>query len=109
MKPKAIPERPSKKEAALLAGLLPQLEAHPDATLVEHCQIWEATHGIQVCSATMSRAIRRLNWTRKKKAIRASEQNEADRLAWREQAKQLPASKLVFIDECGSNIALTRL
>ncbi|HEY7415170.1 MAG TPA: IS630 family transposase [Ktedonobacteraceae bacterium] len=28
---------------------------------------------------------------------------------WREQAKLLDASKLVFIDECGSNIALTRL
>jgi transposase len=57
----------------------------------------------------MSRAITRLNWSRKKKTIRASEQNEADRAAWREQAKRLPASKLVFIDECGSNIALTRL
>jgi transposase len=57
----------------------------------------------------MSRAIKRLNWTRKKKTIRASEQNEADRAAWREYAKTLDASKLVFIDECGSNIALTRL
>jgi transposase len=109
VKPKAIPGRPSKKGAALHAGLLPQLEAHPDATLAEHCQFWEATNGIQVSSATMSRASRRLNWTRKKKTIRASEQNEADRAAWREQAKMLDASKLVFIDECGSNIALTRL
>lgn len=56
----------------------------------------------------MSRAITRLNWTRKKKTIRASEQNGADRAAWREQAKELDASKLVFIDECGSNIVLTR-
>jgi hypothetical protein len=109
VKPKAIPGRPSKKGAALQAGLLPQLEAHPDATLAEHCQFWEATHGVQISSATMSRAIQRLNWTRKKKTLRASEQNEADRAAWREQAKTLDASKLVFIDECGSNIALTRL
>jgi transposase len=109
VKPKAIPGRPSKKGAALHAGLLPQLEAHPDATLVEHCQFWEATHGVSVSSATMSRAIKHLNWTRKKKAVWASEQNEADRAAWREQAKLLDASKLVFIDECGSNIALTRL
>jgi transposase len=107
--PKAIPGRPSKKGAALDAGLLPQLEAHPDATRDEHCQWWETTHGIQVSSATMSRAVKRLNWTRKKKTIRASEQNEADRAAWREQAKELDASKLVFIDECGSNIALTRV
>lgn len=109
VKPKVIPGRLSKKGAALHAGLHPQLEAHPDATLVEHCQFWEVTHGIQVSSATMSRAIRRLNWTRKKKTIHASEQNEADRAAWREQAQGLDASKLVFIDECGSNIALTRL
>ena len=109
VKPKAIPGRPSKKGAALQAGLLPQLKAHPDATLVEHCQLWEATHGVQVSSATMSRVIQRLDWTRKKKTIRASEQNEADRAAWREQANELDASKLVFIDECGSNIALTRV
>ena len=103
VKPKAIPGRPSKKGAALQAGLLPQLEAHPDATLVEHCQLWEASYSILVSSATMSRAVKRLNWTRKKKTIRASEQNEADRAAWREQAKTLDTSKLVFIDECGSN------
>jgi len=109
IKPKAIPGRPSKKGAALYAGLLPQLEAHPDATLAEHCQFWEAAHGIQVSSATMSRAVKRLNWTRKKKTLRASEQNEAERAAWREQAKTLDARNLVFIDECGSNIALTRV
>jgi transposase len=109
VRPKVIPGRPAKKGTALRAGLLSQLEAHPDATLVEHCQFWQATHGIQVSSATMSRAITRLYWTRKKKTIRASEQNEADRAAWREHAKTLDASKLVFIDECGSNIALTRL
>ncbi|GCE18184.1 IS630 transposase-related protein [Dictyobacter kobayashii] len=109
VKPKAILGCPSKKGAALHAGLLPHLEAHPDATLAEHCQFWEATHGIEVSSATMSRAITRLNWTRKKKTIRASEQNEADRDVWCEQAKELDASKLIFIDECGSNIALTRL
>ena len=109
IKPRAIPGRLSRKGAALQAGLLPQLEACPDATLVEHCQLWEATHGVPISSATMSRAIKRLNWTRKKKTLHASEQNEADRAAWREQAKTLDASKLVFIDECGSNIALTRL
>ncbi|WP_374226769.1 hypothetical protein [Ktedonobacter sp. SOSP1-85] len=40
-----------------------------------------------------------MNWTRKKKTLRASEQNEADRTAWREQAKTLDTSKLVCIDE----------
>jgi transposase len=64
---KLIPGRPAKKGAALQAGLLSQLDAYPDATLAEHCQIWETTQGMQVSSATMSRAIQRLNWTRKKK------------------------------------------
>lgn len=109
VKPKVIPGRPAKKGAALLAGLQSQLNAHPDATLAEHCQMWETTQGIQVSSATMSRAIHRLNWTWKKKTLHASEQKEADRAAWRELAQTLDANKLVFLDECGSNIALTRL
>ncbi len=106
---KPIPGRPAKKGAALQTGLQSQLDAYPDATLAEHCQMWETTRGVQVSSATMSRAIQRLNWTRKKKTLRASEQREEDRVAWREQAKTLDASKLIFLDECGSNIALTRL
>ena len=106
---KPIPGRSSKKGAALQAGLQPQLDTYPDATLAEHCQIWETTQSVQVSSATMSRAIQRLNWTRKKKTLRASEQKEEDRAAWREQAQTLDAGKLVFVDECGSNIALTRL
>src|SRR5260370_5643508 len=57
----------------------------------------------------MSRAIQRLNWTRKKKALQESEQKEEERAAWREQAQTLDAGKLIFIDECGSNIAFTRL
>jgi transposase len=66
VKPKAIPGRPSRKGAALEAGLLAQLEAHDDARLEDHCQQWEAEHGVPVSTATMSRAIRRMGWTRKK-------------------------------------------
>jgi transposase len=106
---KPIPGRPAKKGAALQTGLLSQLDTYPDATLAEHCQMWETAQGVQVSSATMSRAIQRLNWTRKKKTLQASEQKEEERAAWREQAQALDAGKLVFIDECGSNIALTRL
>ncbi len=106
---KPIPGRPARKGAALFAGLQPQLDAYPDATLAEHCQLWESSQGIKVSTATISRAIQRLDWTRKKKTLRASEQKEGDREAWRAQAQTLDASKLIFIDECGSNIALTRL
>jgi transposase len=45
----------------------------------------------------------------KKKTIRASEQKEADRTAWRNQAADLPSQDLVFVDETGSHIAMTPL
>src|SRR5437764_4359080 len=64
---KPIPGRPSKKFAPLQAGLVAQLQAHPDATLEIHCQIWEQEHGLRVSPTTMGRAIRRIGWTRKKK------------------------------------------
>jgi transposase len=61
------PGPPGRKTAGLQAALLPRLQGHPDATLEEHCQWWEATSGMRVSHATMSRAITRdLGWTRKK-------------------------------------------
>jgi transposase len=66
LSPKPIPGRPSKKGAALDAELTAQLAAHDDATLEQHCQLWAASHGVQVSTASMSRAIARLGWTRKK-------------------------------------------
>src|SRR5579883_800075 len=65
--PKPIAGRPAKKGDALRADLWSQLETHRDATLEQHCQIWEETHGQQVSTATMGRAIVSLGWTRKKR------------------------------------------
>ncbi len=67
LSPQAIPGRPSKKYAALEAGLVAQLQVHPDSTLEAHCRLWEANHDMWVDHTTMSRAIRRVGWTRKKK------------------------------------------
>jgi hypothetical protein len=39
----------------------------------------------------------------------ATERREEERAAWREQMKQVDARRLVIVDECGSNIALTPL
>jgi transposase len=66
VRPKAIPGRPPKKRAQVEADVLPQLQAHDDATLEQHCALWEQTHGERVSRWTMSRAIKRLGWTRKK-------------------------------------------
>jgi transposase len=106
---KPIPGRPPKKSASVRVGLVEQLEAHPDATLEMHCQLWEQSYGEHVSTSTMSRAIRCLGWTRKKKTIGATERNEDARAAWREQCKELDATKLVVIDECGTHISLTPL
>ena len=65
--PKAIPGRPSVKAAALQAGLREQLQAHPDATREQHCRTWEASHGVTVSPASITRARQALGWTRKKR------------------------------------------
>lgn len=64
--PRAIPGRTSVKGAALVAGLGPQLEAHADATLVEHCALWAQAGGGPVSEATMCRAIAQLGRPLKK-------------------------------------------
>jgi transposase len=106
--PKPIPGYPPRKLGALQEGLQPQLEAHPDATLKEHCRLWETQTGAKVSISTMSDAIRRLKWTWKKKTVQASERNEEERQAFREQVKDLDVTKCRVIDETGSNIALAR-
>lgn len=45
----------------------------------------------------------------KKKSIRASEQKEAERAAWRKQTAHLASDDLVFVDETDSHIAMTPL
>ena len=60
------PGPPKVKTAGLATALVPRLEAHPDATLEEHRRWWEQASGQRVSQATMSRAITRLGWTRKK-------------------------------------------
>jgi transposase len=49
-------------------ALWEQLEANDDATLAEHCQMWEELRGVRVSPSAMSRAIRqKLGWTYKKR------------------------------------------
>lgn len=47
-------------------ALAAQLRRYPSATLVSHCQLWEAATGVRVSTATMCRAIQRLGWTRQR-------------------------------------------
>ena len=65
--PKPIPGPPAIKRDALLAALPERLDEHADATLEEHCSWWQERTGGEVSTATMSRAITALAWTRKKR------------------------------------------
>lgn len=65
--PKPIPGPVAVKGGALMALLPARLAEQADATLDEHCLWWETTTGGTVSTATMSRAITALAWTRKKR------------------------------------------
>jgi transposase len=47
-------------------ALWKQLEENDTATLEHHCEIWEERWGAKVSISTMSRAIGKLGWSRKK-------------------------------------------
>ena len=65
--PKPIPGPAAVKRDALLAALPERLGEQADATLEEHCSWWQDRTGGEVSTATMSRAISALGWTRKKR------------------------------------------
>jgi transposase len=67
--PKPYPKRPFSigQSVEQRRALWKQLEEHHDATLERHCQLWEIKQGVKVSISTMSRAIRRLGWTYKKR------------------------------------------
>ena len=60
------PGPPRRKTVGLQAALVARLGERPDATLEEHCRWWREATGHRVSHATMSRAVTRLGWTRKK-------------------------------------------
>lgn len=83
-----------------------------DAILVELCARLEQQTGVRVSRATMGRIVQKLKLTRKKKLSRATER-ETERVQqlrvqyWHE-IGQVKLENLVFVDETGSNLAMTR-
>lgn len=64
--PKPVPGPVAVKTDAVMAALPERLVDHADATLGEHCCWWREASGVAVSTATMSRALTRLGWTRNK-------------------------------------------
>jgi len=96
----------------------------PDRTIAELKDAWrspevtwafgsEAAANKETSTGAISRALAKLGLTRKKKSLRASEQDREEvqeqRREFRALQQLLDPSRLVFIDESGSHIAMTRL
>lgn len=67
LRARAIPGRPTTIRLEAHEALEEQVRTCPDATLEEHCEAWERTQRVRVSIATMHRALRRINWPRKKR------------------------------------------
>jgi transposase len=84
------------------------IEERPDATL-EECR---KSLGCSCSLATISRALSRLGLPRKKKVPRACEQDspkvQEQRREFCDELAGIDPRRLVFVDECGANTAMTR-
>src|ERR1700758_4456464 len=84
------------------------IRQQPDATL-EECR---QRLGVSCSLMTLSRALSELGLPRKKKVPRAQDQDRPDvqeqRRAFGERLAGIDPQRLVFVDECGANTAMTR-
>src|SRR5829696_2283912 len=106
--PKQSPGRRRKIGRTDEPALNAQVGATPDATLAEHCAAWEAHRGVRVSVTTMHHALDRLGWRRKKKTLRAAEQDPVARAAYWEQTVFLDPARCVFLDETSTGLDFTR-
>src|SRR3712207_4160597 len=61
VQPRPVTGPPALKWEALEERLPTQVRLNPDHTLAEHCELLEEQSGIEVSTATMSRALKRLS------------------------------------------------
>lgn len=65
---KAPPGRSALIPAEAYEVLREQVSQHNDATLAQHCKLWEAQRGVKVSAAVMCRTLQRAGISRKKDA-----------------------------------------
>nr|AIJ28517.1 transposase [Fischerella sp. ATCC 43239] len=92
--------------------LAQMVEKYPDATLSEYCEYWGQAYDKWVSTSAMCRALQRQNLTQKKKTLRSSqaktERVQKLRIEYWQQIQQIDPENLVFIDEMGVLLGLTR-
>jgi len=92
--------------------LAAMVEQNPDATLSEYCEYWGTTYSNWLSISTMCRALQKQKLTLKKKTLRSS-QARTDRVQvlrseyW-DQIRQVDPDNLIFLDEMGVLLGLTR-
>jgi len=108
---KPLPRPGNNPRRVDLNWLRAHAQQHPDARLVDRVQAWQAHGGMRVHIATMSKAMRTIGWTYKKKTPMARERERPDVIAKRDAFKaEQPAfepAKLVFVDESGFRLGGT--
>jgi transposase len=86
--------------------------AHPDATLVELCELFAHRTGNWVSKTAMCSALQKLGLNRKKKTVRSSQAGTKRvmklRLEYWEKVKEIEPKNLVFLDETGVLLGLKR-
>lgn len=73
------------------------VEIHGDKTQVEMAQLWPE----QISERTISRALKKIGFSRKKKLTVTLERDEAKRQKFREEIAQYTPLERVYIDEAG--------
>jgi transposase len=108
--PKKRPGSKPKTDQNARRLLEADLQERPAATLSERREFLERICGVRVSDSTISRLLKRMGFTRKKRTLGASERDEWLRAAWRVLVSQtLDAGCLVFVDEMGANTSLAPL
>ena len=103
---------PAKIPDAELYKLKEIVAEKPDRTIKELTTEWNKKNTVQVTTSTISRSLERCNLTLKKKTFQASERDSEANKKRREDYEcklaKIPEAKRVYIDECGTNLNMTR-
>lgn len=88
------------------------VKEHSDYTLAEYCEYCAEKTGVIISQSAMCRFLLKLNLTRKKKSLKASqagtENNQQERVNYWEKIRDVPPENLIFLDEMGVLLGIMR-